>query len=91
MTAASIDAATLKTIRKARKLGRPRLARLAGMTERQIARLEGACGAPGGISWDAVARIATALPVPPGTLTGDLPVAESDLSPAAEKSFSCCG
>lgn len=42
MTENRLDPARLKTIRKARKIGRPKLARLAGMTERQIARLEGA-------------------------------------------------
>ncbi|WP_341368373.1 helix-turn-helix transcriptional regulator [Yoonia sp. BS5-3] len=88
----AIDAPTLKTIRKARKLGRPRLARLAGLSERQLSRLEQAA-AGAGMQTDTLSRLALALDVPEGVLTGAIPVTEADLTPlAASKCTSgCCG
>lgn len=93
MTAVVIDASTLKTVRKARKIGRPKLAKLAGLTERQIARLEGAGSSTGTLPSDTVLRLAGALQVPAETLTGDLALIDDDLVPASEKKCTsgCCG
>ena len=86
-----IDAPTLKTIRKARKLGRPRLARMAGVSERQLSRLEQAAG--GAMKADTVTRLAMALEVPEAVLTGAMPMAEADLTPMATSKCTsgCCG
>ncbi|MEM1130187.1 MAG: helix-turn-helix transcriptional regulator [Pseudomonadota bacterium] len=94
MATMTIDAEKLKTVRKARKLGRPRLARLTGLTERQIARLEGAAPARADICDGTILRISAVLQVPVEALTGTLPLAEDDLSPASEMpakgGCSCC-
>ncbi len=88
---ATLDAGTLKTVRKARKIGRPRLARLAGLTERQIARLE--TSAQGAVPQDVLMRLSAALQVPVEALTGALPLIDEDLIPAAQSSCKngCCG
>jgi len=88
-----IDANTLKTVRKARKIGRPKLAKMAGLTERQIARLEGAGAMGGTFPSDTVLRVAAALQVPAETLTGELDLIDDDLVPASEKQCTsgCCG
>ncbi len=39
MTTLTIDPQRLKTVRKARKLGRPKLAKLVSLTERQLTKL----------------------------------------------------
>lgn len=92
MTGQILDADRLKTVRKARKLGRPRLARLAGLTERQVTRLEGA-GTAVGLGPDAVLRLSAALQIPAEALTGALPLSEDDLSPASQSTCTsgCCG
>ncbi len=46
MTTLTIDPLRLKTVRKARKLGRPKLAKLVSLTERQLTKLETAKTAP---------------------------------------------
>ena len=80
---------TLKSLRKARKLGRPKLAKMSGLTERQVARLEGA--APDrGVDADSVARLAVALHVAPGVLTGAEAVTDLDLATPAKPSCGCC-
>ena len=93
MTATTIDAEKLKTIRKARKLGRPKLAKLSGVTERQIARLEGAAPMREAVSVATIERISVALQVPAGTLTGALQIIDSDLEPVSKAGggCSCCG
>ena len=93
MTSMAIVSEKLKTVRKARKIGRPKLAKLAGLTERQIARLEGAGSTPANLPNDTVARIATVLKVPAETLTGQLDLMDSDLVPASETKCTsgCCG
>lgn len=93
MTDLILDAENLKTVRKARKIGRPKLAKMVGLTERQIARLEGSGGAQANVSDAAMDRIAAALQVPLGTLTGHLDLIDGDLVPASEKTCTsgCCG
>lgn len=93
MNNVAIQPEILKTVRKARKLGRPRLAKLAGLTERQIARLEGAAPLKGGLNGDTVLKVATALNVPTGVLAGTIPLADEDLTPASESKCTngCCG
>ncbi len=83
----------LKTVRKARKLGRSRLARLSGLTERQISRLEGATPIKSGLQSDTILRVATALNVPAGVLAGTIPLNDDDLSPASKVTCTngCCG
>lgn len=93
MTEQMIAADTLKAIRKARKLGRPRLAKLSGLTERQITRLEGGAPLKGTMKPDTLSRIACALSVPECVLTGALPLSDDDLQPAASTTCTsgCCG
>lgn len=85
-----IDSQKLKTVRKARKIGRPKLAKLSGLTERQIARLESSDPIVIAPSNSAVARIAEVLQVPVGALTGELGLIDDDLTPASEKKCGCC-
>lgn len=91
MTALMIDANALKTVRKARKLGRPRVAKETGLSERQIARLEGVGSKGGDVPLAAALRLAHVLQVPVETLTGELQVSDAYLAPAAKPSCSCCG
>lgn len=89
MTEISIDPSRIKTIRKARKIGRPKLAKLTGVTERQLAKIETSSAASLDIS--ALQRLSAALDVPVPTLTGEFEIAQSDLSPAsAQKCTSGC-
>ncbi len=93
MTTQSIQPSVLKDIRKARKLGRPKLAKLSGLTERQLARLEGAATMRGDLPVAALSALAQVLQVPEAVLTGDLPVTADDLQPARKSTCSsgCCG
>lgn len=89
MSEIAIEPDRLKTIRRARKIGRPKLGKLAGMSERQVARLEA-----GGLvlSVAQLERVAQALDVLPMVLTGELAVSEDDLVQSAPKCTSgCCG
>jgi len=90
MTAMTIDASRLKTIRKARKIGRPKLAKLSGLTERQVAKLEGASG---DLPEKTVEKLSSVLQVPSLVLTGDLPLSDSDFAPATKSTCTsgCCG
>ena len=63
----TIQPKRLTEIRKARGVGRPRLAKLSGLTERQIARLEGAIPSKGIDTEDTILRLASALQVRPET------------------------
>ena len=65
----TIQPQRLTMIRKARGVSRPRLAKLSGLTERQIARLEGAIPSEGTHFEDTILRLASALQVRPETLT----------------------
>nr|WP_247738897.1 helix-turn-helix domain-containing protein [Shimia sp. R9_2] len=80
----------MKSVRKARKLGRPKLAKLTSLTERQLTKLETASN--GAVLPEAtVIRIAGALGIPALALTGELPLIEDDLQPVAKtSSCSCC-
>lgn len=83
----TIDAATLKTVRTARKVGRPKLAKLIGVTERQISKLESAEAGAGEIPAFQLMRISEALMVPMAVLSGEDPITEADLRPL---SSACC-
>jgi len=87
-----ILAQRLKTIRKARKIGRSKLAKLSGVTQRQIARIE-----RGSIEFTAVddlplKQISAALKISPETLAGDIPLTDADLQPIMTSSCNsgCC-
>lgn len=88
-----ILAETLKTVRKARKVGRPKLAKLTGMSERQISKLENANAVHPEITTGMLLRISDALQVPSGVLTGEVDVSEEDMQPLCGTSCSsgCCG
>lgn len=74
----SIQPDRLNQIRRARGLGRPRLAKLSGLTERQIARLEGAIVSNEKCTDDTILRLASALQVRPEALTSLAPVTSED-------------
>lgn len=61
----SIQPDRLKTLRKSRGFGRTRLAKLSGVSERQIARLEGVLPAKGVMTEDLLLRLASALQTHP--------------------------
>lgn len=91
MTPLTIDPTTLKSLCKARKLGRPRLAREAGLTERQVARLEGGGPAQGSVTPEQVVKLSAMLQVSADVLVGAAPLHELDLAPRAKSPCSCCG
>ena len=81
----------LKAIRKGRKIGRPKLAKLAGLSERKLAKIEAA-----GLSvlpQATLAKLSDALQVPEPTLTGDFPITSDDLNPVEKTQCTsgCCG
>lgn len=75
----SIKSDRLKAIRKGRKIGRPKLAKLTGLTERKLAKIEAETSFI--LSQSTVAKLSAALQVPEPTLTGDFPLTEEDLKP----------
>lgn len=81
----------VKTIRKARKIGRSKLAKLTGLTERQLTKIETAGTAP--LPEVTVGRLAAALGVPTPTLTGHLQMIDDDLQQEQKSSCTsgCCG
>lgn len=91
MTELTIDTNRLKTIRKARKIGRPKLAKLSGLTERRLAKIE--AGEQAVLSEALVLKISDVLKVPSPTLTGQFPLTEDDLKQDVGPSCSngCCG
>ncbi|MCG7492694.1 helix-turn-helix transcriptional regulator [Thalassobius sp. Cn5-15] len=93
MTTLTIDPQRLKTLRKARKLGRPKLAKLVGMTERQITKLETAVAGPAtAMAEPAADRLAAALHIPTLVLTGELALIDEDLQQVQNSCTSgCCG
>ena len=88
MTSNAILPDRLKTIRKARKIGRPNLAKLAGLTERQLAKLETNTGL--GLPGASLLRLADALNTTPLALTGELDLIDDDLKPASSCRKGCC-
>jgi transcriptional regulator with XRE-family HTH domain len=91
MTEITLDTTRLKAIRKARKIGRPKLSKLIGVSERAVAKLETSQSAA--ISQASALRLSDALQVPVQTLTGELPMIEDDLKPVEKSTCSngCCG
>ncbi|WP_270727177.1 helix-turn-helix domain-containing protein [Shimia sp. Alg240-R146] len=89
MTTLSIDPQRLKTVRKARKLGRSKLAKMGGITERQLTKLETSKAAS--LPEPAASRLAAALQIPTQALTGELPLIEDDLQPKSTCTSGCCG
>lgn len=88
MTELTIDPQRLKSVRKARKLGRPKLAKLTSLTERQLTKLETASKGAA-LPEATVIRIAGALGIPALALTGELPLIEDDLLQPVAKTSSC--
>ncbi|MDG2299582.1 MAG: helix-turn-helix transcriptional regulator [Planktomarina sp.] len=80
----------LKAIRKGRKIGRPKLARQIGLTERQLIKLETSTTAV--LSEVVVSRISETLQIPSMTLTGEFPLSEGDLQPVLKPKCTsgCC-
>lgn len=91
MPNAIISADTLKTLRKSRKIGRPKLAKLSGLTERQVARFEGATGSETAATGEVIARLTAALGVSAEVLIGTSALTDYDLVSAPKPSCSCCG
>ena len=91
MTAISYEPERLKLLRKARKIGRPKLAKLTGLTQRQLTRLETAPKADL-MPVTTLHLIADALQVPEGVLTGDVEITDMDLMPATKSTCTsgCC-
>ena len=91
MAGSAIDPERLKTSRKARKIGRPRLARMSGLTERQLAKLESNQAL--GLTAAKAARLSCTLNVPVLALTGELPLISDDLETMASQTCTngCCG
>lgn len=83
----------LKTIRKARKMGRGRLAKLSGLNERQIARIERGNVQESGVDSMQLEQISSALQVMLETLNGDIPLTDADLLPISTSVCrgGCCG
>ncbi len=87
----AVDATRLKSIRKARKIGRPKLAKLTGLTERQLTKLETAKTAM--VAETVLLKVSDALQVPLPALTGEIDVSPEDLQPSAVTTCTsgCCG
>lgn len=81
----------LKAIRKGRKIGRPKLAKLVGLTERKLAKIEKEAATV--LPQSTVAKISDALGVPEPTLTGDFALTQDDLNPleTTKCTSGCCG
>ena len=80
----------LTQIRKMRGIGRPKLAKLSGLPERQIARLEGALPLKSEPSEEMLKRLSHALRVRPEAFSGDAPLTDADFEFAHATSCSCC-
>jgi len=86
-----IDNERLKAIRKGRKMGRTKLAKLSGLTERQLAKIE--ADTLSILPHSTIAKLSQALQVPELTLTGDFPITQDDLTPLTKSQCTsgCCG
>ena len=88
MTTVAILPDRLKTLRKARKIGRPKLAKMSGLSERQLSRLETTQGL--GLPDAFLVRLADALHITPLALTGELDLIDADLTPSSTCTKGCC-
>lgn len=89
MDAQAIDTGRMKTVRKARKMTRAKLAKRAGLTERQVTKLETASPATAVLPEESIAKISAALEIPALALTGELDLDASDLEQLIPKASSC--
>ena len=80
----------LKAIRKARKIGRSKLAKQVGISDRQLAKIETSETAK--LSEKAVSRLSQVLQIHRMTLTGEFPVMDADLQPIQKSQCAsgCC-
>ena len=83
-TKMKIDPNRLRTLRQRKKLSRPDLYRACGITVRTIQRLENEPDECKTTREDTVLRLAKALDVEPGVLTGELDMPDADEAPFAE-------
>jgi len=74
-----IKSERLKAVRKARKIGRPKLAKQVGITERQLTKIETSEAVM--LTENAVSKLCQALQINIKTLTGEVPMLEEDLHP----------
>lgn len=83
----------IKTIRKARKMGRAKLAKLSGLNERQIARIERGEVKDARLDNLQLEQISSALQVMRETLLGEVPLTDADLKPVSTVGCNsgCCG
>jgi len=90
MAEIQIKTGQLKSIRVARKIGRPKLAKQVGISERQLAKIEKSETAK--LSSNTVSRLSESLQISTMTLTGEFPVSESDLQPIKKPKCTtgCC-
>lgn len=79
-----VDSDRLRTLRKRKKLSRPDLERASGITMRTIQRLENEPDKSKTTREDTVMRLADALEVEPGVLTGEFALPESETATVAE-------
>ena len=86
-----IQSDRIKTIRTGRKIGRPKLAKLLGLTERKLAKLETEKRAT--LPQAVVAKLSAVLDVPEATLTGEFTVTQNDVRPVEKSTCTsgCCG
>lgn len=89
MATVQIEAARVKQVRTARKIGRPKLAKLTGLTERQIAKIEGEAPAKVSVTDGVAVKLAGALQLPVGALIGELQLLEEDLAPIVVHGSGC--
>ena len=80
----------LKAIRKALKIGRPKLAKQVGISERQLVKIETSETAR--LTEKVVSRISQVLQIHSMTLTGEFPVMDADLQPIQKSQCAngCC-
>ena len=83
-TKMKIDPNRLRTLRQRKKLSRPDLYRACGITVRTIQRLENEPDECKTTREDTVLRLAKALDVEPGVLTGELALPDAEKAPVAE-------
>lgn len=86
----NIKSDRLKAIRKGRKIGRPKLSKLSGLTVRKLAKIEAQTLST--LPQSAVATLSDILQVPAMTLAGDFPLTEEDLKPLSKSKCTsgCC-